>query len=292
MIRMDNNAVIHRIADAYTAEMKTTQHRNNHKQPYHLNEQELRGVIRNVIKETLQIREAMSSSFSWDTFNSILDNHGIVAAKSYCIQELGQPIGSGTSRDVFEIDDKTVLKLSNNSNDIMQNLHEYNIFQELKGNPLLPRIYAKSDDYIWLWCERVLPCSHADFEKVLGIPYCINYNYPNAEERNRHSSKNYRQYQTPKEVQTRYKDSYGDNVKLDFQSFLTWYEECIIYDNAQERIDPRQTKVFTKWLKHPWFQYFVQILEHQDVNEFFDDNFGLAIRNGKPTIVVLDTGLS
>ena len=49
---------------------------------------------------------------------------------AYCREMLGDPIGEGSSRIVFRIDDETVLKLAKNSKGIAQNLEEIRLGTE------------------------------------------------------------------------------------------------------------------------------------------------------------------
>ena len=81
--------------------------------------------------------------------------------------------------------------------------------------------------------------------------------------------------------------SENDGV-LNYQLFLDWYadyEHDFLYD-----WDKETTTIFKQWLKHPWFKYLVELFDYQSKDEFFIENFGITIRNGKPIIVVLDMG--
>ena len=229
------------------------------------------------------LKEYMDSSFDWDEFNYRLDNLGITAAEEYCWKNLGKPIGEGSSRIVFEIDDHTVLKLSLSKDEIEQNLHEYNVYNELKDNPLLPRIYGHSDDYVWLWSEKVIPCTHEDFERILGIPYNLK-----GVRKEDLDSIGFDEYGKPNDIKYEITDDDGEDNKLDFLTFITWWND---YKNEWEDLwDETERTTFREWLKHPWFQNLIELLDYQNSDEFFDDNFGIAIRNEKPTIVILDIG--
>ena len=63
-------------------------------------------VSENQIK---QINEAMNDTFSYEELGNIRTFSKRVA---YCKQHLGNPIGNGSSRMVFQIDDEKVLKLA------------------------------------------------------------------------------------------------------------------------------------------------------------------------------------
>ena len=242
--------------------------------------------IDHIIQEAV-INEFMQPSFDWNVFNSLLDNDGVDDALEYCDEHLGEPIGEGTDRVVYEIDDHTVLKICN-SNNVEQNEREWNVYQECKNNPLLPRIYGHAADFSWLWSERVLPCTPVDFEKILGIPYRITAS-PKEWRRQKNTASKYQEYETADTgLTTTVNDDWGDIQKLSFEGFLEWYE------SHQEGTDgnyPRQcVQAYKSWLQHPWFKNLMELCNYQRSTEFFDSNLGLAMRNGKPSIVVLDIG--
>lgn len=229
------------------------------------------------------INEAMGNDFSWDEFNDILEHYGIVRVKKYCIKHLGEPIGEGSARTVFDIDDKTVLKLSLSKNNVMQNMKECNVYEKLKHNPLLPQIYGHSDDYVWVWAERVLPCYFEDFEKILGIPYNSYY------KRDKETDIGFDKYKPLSRMRKKkFNDYNGEDSEFTFEHFLRWlysYKTDQLHNYTKE-----ENRTFKNLLKKTWFKYFLELTNHQNLFEFFDDNFGLAMRDGKPTIVVLDMG--
>lgn len=124
--------------------------------------------IRKLIKEEINsILEAAKEGF---TFENLLKFQTYKERLSYCHEMLGQPIGNGSSRMVFQISDERVLKIAKNRKGIAQNEFEseygksnYNIF---------PKIYnIDQDNNIFIECEYVLPCKTKDFKKVLGITF-------------------------------------------------------------------------------------------------------------------------
>lgn len=246
--------------------------------------------LHKIVENKLLMKEYMDSSFDWDKFNYLLDNIGITAAEEYCYKKLGKPLGEGSSRIVFEIDDHTVLKLSLSKDDIEQNLHEYNVYKELKGNPLLPKIYAHSDDYVWLWCEKVLPCHARDFEKILGIPYSQGsyFDYKVLKDKDKEEGIGYDEYENPSSLKIVAKDDDDNDKVLTFMDFIEWWSDYNADYEYEYSDDIKET--FRQWLRHPWFQNLIELFEHQSLDEFFDKNMGIAIRDGKPTIVVLDVG--
>ena len=90
----------------------------------------------------------------------------------YCKKMLGFPIGKGSSRMVFQLDDETCLKLAINEKGIAQNLEEIKIARD-NFISYIPKIYNGSDeeDGLWVITQYVLPAKKSDFMKVLGINF-------------------------------------------------------------------------------------------------------------------------
>ena len=90
----------------------------------------------------------------------------------YCKKMLGAPIGSGSSRIVFQIDDETCLKLAKNKKGVAQNLEEIRIARD-NFISYIPKIYNGSDEEngLWVITQYVLPAKVNDFKQVLGIPF-------------------------------------------------------------------------------------------------------------------------
>ena len=124
-------------------------------------------IIQKLIKEQLDIlNEAAMDGFSFDYLISLSSFQKRI---EYCKQMLGNPIGNGSSRMVFQISDERVLKVAKNKKGIAQNEAEgeygkqqYNIF---------PELFNVDDNYIFLETEFVLPCQKEDFPQVLGITF-------------------------------------------------------------------------------------------------------------------------
>ena len=242
----------------------------------------LQDKIRRIIKEEFSkflLREFMQKHFDWDEFKKLADDDSTYRkAIQYCEECLGEPIGDGSSRIVFEIDDYTVLKIARYRGSLYQNKTEVKNYQQLKHNPLIPKIYGYADDYTWVWCERVLPCDHEDFKKILGITYGNDYEgWPPEEEKMKEVG--YDKYTEPQIV---------DNKGIDFIHLLQLYYK---YKDGNDIDDEEAYDVLMKWMKKPWFKYFIELTDYTSQYELFDDNFGIANRNGKPTIVVLDMGI-
>ena len=82
------------------------------------------------------------------------------------------PIGSGSSRLVFQIDDETCLKLAKNEKGVAQNLEEIKIANDGIIS-YIPKIFNGSDEEngLWIITQYVLPAKTSDFKNVLGVPF-------------------------------------------------------------------------------------------------------------------------
>ena len=90
----------------------------------------------------------------------------------YCKQMLGFPIGNGSSRLVFQLDDETCLKLAKNEKGVAQNLAEISIASD-RFVSYIPKIYNGSDEEngLWIITQYVLPAKEEDFKKTMGIDF-------------------------------------------------------------------------------------------------------------------------
>lgn len=158
----------------------------NNTNKWHINnllEFEIRNYVRNLI------HEAMEAGFSvQDLKNTLMNdlqvvkdhaeyrvkiNHFLKGGYDYCVKMLGEPIGKGSSRAVFQIDDTRVLKLATNIKGVAQNKAEVMVYQQAPYKTFMPIIYNDSDmeNYFYVISEYVLPANEEDFKKVVGIPF-------------------------------------------------------------------------------------------------------------------------
>lgn len=146
-------------------------------------ESNIRNYVRNLI------REAMEAGFSVQDLNNALTNdmQGVKDSSDYkdkinyffengykyCVKMLGEPIGKGSARFVFQIDDTRVLKLATNMKGIAQNKAEVTVYQQAPNKTFMPIVYNDSDmeNYFYIISEYVLPAEEKDFETVLGVPF-------------------------------------------------------------------------------------------------------------------------
>lgn len=158
----------------------------NNTNKWHINsllESEIRNYVRNLI------REAMEAGFSAQELKNALNGdlqgvkdrstymdkvgHFLKDGYYYCVKMLGEPIGKGSSRAVFQIDDTRVLKLAINMKGVAQNKAEVMVYNQAPDKTFMPIIYNDSDmeSYFYVISEYVLPAEEEDFKKVVGIPF-------------------------------------------------------------------------------------------------------------------------
>lgn len=215
-------------------------------------------IVSSVINEYYQQKadDDITDVFDWDILNQIDNNHDKI---EYCKQYFGEPIGDGLNRVVFEIDDHTVLKFEGKM--AVQNRLEYDIWKKFKNNPLLPKIYGHADDFSWLWVERVIPMNNTtvnkDFINILKIPF-YNNNY----------------FKQPS-----------------IEGLEEWHYNYHIHCDREYDLD-KWTPIYQNLIQNnKWIKELVNFFQFINPYEFHAGNFGIALRNNKPFIVVLDTGM-
>lgn len=124
--------------------------------------------IRKLIQENIHtcINEAMDDKFSFEELSSLTS---FAQRVKYCKEHLGFPIGNGSSRMVFQLDDEKCLKLAKNQKGIAQNGAEFD--WGAQSYDVVPNIYDKADDDGWIVSEYVLPAKAKDIKVCLGIDF-------------------------------------------------------------------------------------------------------------------------
>lgn len=126
----------------------------------------LNELIEQLVLETiLEIR----TGFKWNEFKE-LDNQ--FRRSNYASQHLKQ-LGSGSSREVYLLSNRHVLKLARpdaKERGIAQNEAEVDIYTDPRTRPIVAKIHASADDYSWLVSELTRPLkSDEEFEDLTGI---------------------------------------------------------------------------------------------------------------------------
>ena len=238
--------------------------------------------------------EAYKEGFSLETLTMIADSafaeeDNSVPQMRYCTQWLGYPDSMGSSRAVYTLSDNMVLKLAYGERyraGIAQNKQEYELFQQV-DSPLLARTFYHDKNFTYLVSESVLPCIEEDFEKILGIPFYHAY-YQNTAKHVDGDSPN------KGDIEVGY-NKYFDNLKAPNEGSYLSMTDIFMYIESNYIIDePYYDKTIEDAIsKSQWLQDFVKLVEETQMSDFCSiENFGIVNRDGKPTIVVLDSGLN
>lgn len=117
-----------------------------------INEKKIVRIVNDCVTHLLN--EAMSDGFSFDELKNIGTFSGRMR---YCKEKLGFPIGSGSSRVCFQLDDDRILKLARNEKGIAQNEVEGRIDYYLDGLDIRPEIFDETDfqNNLFIVCEYV-----------------------------------------------------------------------------------------------------------------------------------------
>ena len=202
--------------------------------------------------------EARKEGFRLDYLTSARSHKEMM---KYCNEMLGKPIGRGSSRIVYQLDDETCLKLAFNKKGVAQNLEEIKIARDGFAQ-FIPKIYNGSDEEngLWVITQYVLPAKKTDFNKVLGLDFNDLYDFVvNTDRRFNYRAGNIIMKQADKMI-------------------FHLYQE---YENNEEVIE-----LFNDIsdLKANYGQFVADLSRIQ--------NWGMVRENGKTFMVMLDTGFS
>ena len=201
------------------------------------------------------IKEAVGFGFSIEYMKNIKSLKG---RYEYCKQFLGNPVGRGSSRVVFQYDDNIVIKLALNGKGIAQNEAEYDKLCDYSLD-VFPKVYndfSDTDSFKFITTEYVLPATNRDFEHCLGVDFNTYCNV----------------------IGTWMKWAKGGRFNLPFY----------IHELSVEEIE--EITSYGNWENLEWY------FQNYNVEGFGDliriANYGMTNRNGNPEIVILDSGLT
>lgn len=246
--------------------------------------------------QSKRLFEAYKEGFSFDELTMIADSafgqeDNSVPQMAYCRKWLGQPSFMGSSRAVFTLSDNIVLKLAYGSKyfaGIDQNQIEYELF-ERTNSPLLARVYDCDKNFTYLVCESVVPAELVDFEQIIGIPFYRQYQQNSIKDESPYS-----RHSGDKTIG--YNEYFGDRIKNPGEKTQG---ECLYdifaYIEANDVLheDCFNVRIEKAILNNKWLKEFRELIKQIGVGDFSRvDNFGIVNRDGKPSIVLLDAGLT
>jgi hypothetical protein len=166
----------------------------------------------------------------------------------YCKKCLGDPIGKGSARAVFKINDSKAIKVAYGYSGIEQNKVEA---QASSNNDCFCKVFRKAPDYSWLICEYAQPITEDDFVELTGIDWAYFQLFLSDVDLHHHNHFN--------------------------QTINDYYFEKLL---PLVKSNPILNGVYSFIEKN-------QILSG-DLKKL--DSWGSVMRNGKPTLVVIDGG--
>ena len=251
------------------------------------------------INESQKIKLFEDVGFSVETLKMIgdsafYDENTGKAQYQYCRKYLGEPIGVGSGRIVFQLNENMVIKLARESSWELGrecNKYEVQMFQSI-DSPLLTRIYYYDDHrFTFLVSEQVLPVRPSDFEKLVGLTFFGTYQQQSSPEKSKTS-----RHGGDREIGF---DKYFDNIKpagtkadnLSVSQIVSYLENRKIEWTEEDDEEYEAVIRNNKWLTE------IKKLINATETGIGDlggniNNFGMVNRDGKPLIVVLDSGFS
>lgn len=204
------------------------------------------------------IVEAMLPSFS---FLKLSTMRNLSRRIEYCKRTLGEPLGDGSSRIVFELDDDWVLKLALNPAGIAQNRVEIED-NECEKYSFFPKIKKELTDgmYQYIVCENILPFVDADGDN--GI----------------------------------IDDDFMGMFGINFTTYQNFVETIVAKNVPNSSASIRLNDVTMQQIssKNPQLQEIAEYLSEKKIQCWVDwcrqVNLGFAERNNKMALVVLDYG--
>jgi len=218
-------------------------------------------------KITVKLTEAISEELSKYYFNisedypPSFDKEVFYGLRSfaerirYCSQHL-EKIAAGTGRVVFKVDDKTALKLAKNPKGIAQNAQEAQLGADNYISDIVANVFNSDNDDKWIESELATKVKPNRFKELVGVDIDTAGKYL---------------MQREKEEERRSRSMSGYNF-MDTKSEL--YTQ--LHENE-----------FLQRVVELMFNYNIKAGDFSKLNSYGEVN-----REGHPTIVVVDYGLS
>jgi hypothetical protein len=108
------------------------------------------------------------TAFDWDAFKRLKTP----IARVLYARKLLQPFGSGSSRAVFLISSRKVLKIAKNEAGVEQNRTEVSIARDPDVTPVVTHVFDRDKKFQWIVSELVREIKDpAEFQKLTGTPW-------------------------------------------------------------------------------------------------------------------------
>ena len=115
------------------------------------------------------LQEEYPQGFSLEEFKKI---NGFAGKVRYASKHLGNPIGQGTSRVVYRVDNTKVLKLAKNRKGVAQNEVETTWGNFSYYHDIIAKIFdADYDGNLWVEMELATRATKPDFKRLWGVDF-------------------------------------------------------------------------------------------------------------------------
>ena len=124
------------------------------------------------LKESRSLNEGIEE-YATDRFNTD-EFAGLPFAKKvqYCREHLGNPVGNGSSRMVFDAGGGKVLKLAKNKKGLAQNLVEIQNSNDYLNNDMYPKVFeADEENGTYIIAEFAEKAKKSQFKQRIGVTY-------------------------------------------------------------------------------------------------------------------------
>lgn len=209
-------------------------------------------VSEEIDKFKKSLTEAISPGFS---FKKMMEFEYYDELYAYCLENLGEPIGVGSSRAVFQLNDHLVLKVAMAEKGLAQNEAEFE--NDDTRYKILPSIHGHESNFKWLVSDYVIPLAD---------------NYEQAD------------------------DTMMELVGESWHTFVVFVNTAMSTYCPRLRERTMDEASFRKLIEDKWF--FAELYKFMTETKLttFDikvlENWGMALRNGKPVPVFLDSGFT
>lgn len=221
-------------------------------------------MIDKIIKEEITkyrrgITEAIGPDFS---FKELMGINYFDDIYNYCVKHLGEPIGRGSSRAVFQINDRLVLKVAMSQRGIAQNRAEFS--NDDTKYKILPSIHGHDSEFVWIVSDYVVPLAD-----------------------------------TSNGIHAMYRQANDTLMKLvgeTWSTFCTFINTAIMTYIPTISAKTMDERSFLNLVERNWF--FAEVYKFMSETKLstFDiksvENWGISMREGKPIPVFLDSGFT
>lgn len=124
----------------------------------------------NILKEEnmIDMTEDYPVGFDINELKSIRSFNGKL---TYVRQHLGKPIGTGSGREVYRVDDFKVLKMARNQKGLAQNETEADWYGEAKYYSIIANIIDFDENYTWIEMEIASKAKKSDFKRLWNVDF-------------------------------------------------------------------------------------------------------------------------